>query len=1137
MSDRFTVDFVVALLHTLWQGGVIAAVTAAFLRRQSSARPGRRYAATLGALAAVVAAGCLTLAILDYRHADRPVAQQPAAPDRSSAVVTPARGTANVHTADSPPGSDLTPAQPAGSRRAWARWGAAAWAVGAGLMLVRAAWLVVDAHGIRRRSRPVPDGSALATLRDEVAARLGLARRIAIAISDEVAVPCVFGIVWPTILVPAAVTTGMSASELSVILAHEMAHVRRWDYPVNLLQLLVEALLFFNPFVWWLSRQARVEREACCDALAVGTGVDRAEYSRVLLRLLEMLVPHAPPTTLAMAGSDGSLLDRVRRLLVPQYRPQLRLPWPRLVGVLAVALLLLAGLWRGTEVAVALAAQVLTPQERLERLAEVEKERTPVVPVAKWDDPTAAATIVGTIRAADGAPLPASIEGTVQYNSPAIGGSSTTSFKSPRFEIQVHPGEVHLQVRPKDYAPALVGPLLLKPRQRLEGVEIVLDRGFDGRLQLTDLAGRPIHARATFEGGTPTGRRGSYSIYSWPTDDHGLLTMPHATTRPYTLAVRAPGFEEAKREDVSFDPDQTLTWSLTPVPPTTGQLLSATGAPVAGAVIKLFAVVNGPQTTEFPAWYGRDLAKTGADGRFRIESLRRGVEYVFLVQTPADGWHLVRDVRAGQADATVTLGPEIAIRGTVKGDPAKLPQLNGKPVIRYTQDVAIGNSSHADSPHDVPVEVVDGQARFTIHNLVPGKTVLMAGDVKVPLGLVEKPMDGVVLDLDATQSVAANRKVILNFTGPEPGVTPRGTVGVQLWSADQTYLGGDNKPIELVDGRAEVLAPVGSRVHYAPLQVIGAWFKADDVTPIPAGSEPLVVDVPTVPAGAIAGRVVNADGAPAGSATFGVHVAEKPPVSDPLLSFDTNRIHADPTTGNFMITPVPLGGTYVLKVNRDQTFVVTQPLRLDASNPTVNVDLKLPKGQDATVRVLLPDGQPVAGIPVAFLYDSPYGGHSFSPPPQTDARGEVHFHSLNPDAPGGYFANIEPRATYCPVRLPLQLGGAAVVTLIPGQSLTGRVVDAKTGRPVPGAAVRAWPADWSKKHVFDTYRAEAPSDAAGRFRFSTLRSETYNMIVEGVGGTSPPPTPAGQSAPVELKIDIPSWSSLRPVPATSQPAP
>ena len=193
--------------------------------------------------------------------------------------------------------------------------------------------------------------------------------------------PCVLGLVWPTIVLPIAFATGLPADELRAILAHELAHIRRRDYLWNLAQMLVESLLFFNPVVWWLGRQVRIEREACCDAMAVALTGRPLDYSRTLADWAER-VPLATPHAAAVAWGGPRhpflLRERILRILRPGERPRARVSWGGLLVLLVVGPIVLFGLHRGTGVAVELAAQMLAPAERLERLMVAQAEYAPL---------------------------------------------------------------------------------------------------------------------------------------------------------------------------------------------------------------------------------------------------------------------------------------------------------------------------------------------------------------------------------------------------------------------------------------------------------------------------------------------------------------------------------------------------------------------------------------------------------------------------------------------------------------------------------------------------------------------------------------------------------------------------------------
>ena len=163
-----------------------------------------------------------------------------------------------------------------------------------------------------------------------LAQALGVSGRVRIRVSRLVEMPVILGVLRPMILVPASVVTGLSPDALDLILVHELTHARRHDYLVNLLQSAVEVVLFYHPAVWWISGRIRIEREVCCDDAAVAFGGDPAFYARILNRLDDLRTP-----TPAMAAGGGSVMLRIKRLLIPRPEPA-RAPW---AGLLCAAIL------------------------------------------------------------------------------------------------------------------------------------------------------------------------------------------------------------------------------------------------------------------------------------------------------------------------------------------------------------------------------------------------------------------------------------------------------------------------------------------------------------------------------------------------------------------------------------------------------------------------------------------------------------------------------------------------------------------------------------------------------------------------------------------------------------------------------
>ncbi len=168
--------------------------------------------------------------------------------------------------------------------------------------------------------------------------QLGIKRAVEIAESALVQVPAVIGWLRPVILLPASALTGLSGEQLEAILAHELAHIKRCDYLVNMLQTAVEILGFYHPAVWWVSHKIRAERENCCDDLAVSVSGDRVGYARALTSLEEVRTGYS----LAVAASGGGLFERIRRLLAKDSANQAKPSWlPSVIAIMLIASLLI----------------------------------------------------------------------------------------------------------------------------------------------------------------------------------------------------------------------------------------------------------------------------------------------------------------------------------------------------------------------------------------------------------------------------------------------------------------------------------------------------------------------------------------------------------------------------------------------------------------------------------------------------------------------------------------------------------------------------------------------------------------------------------------------------------------------------
>lgn len=293
-----------ALIHFLWQGALVALLLAGANRvlRRASARA--RYAAACAALLLMAALPAATFARLRPRGS---ASARPALATASAAAMPAAAASAGPARDGRGRPDALATAAP---------WIVAGWLAGVCLLSLR--FLAGTAAARRLAHRGTRQADPAWQDRLSILARtLGIRRMIRLLESAVVEVPTVVGLVRPIVLLPVGLATGLSASQIESLLVHELAHIRRSDSLVNLLQALAETLLFYHPAVWWVSECIRAERENACDDLAVAATGDAVAYARALLELAERR--ETLPVT-AFAADGGQLWSRISRLVPPATR-------------------------------------------------------------------------------------------------------------------------------------------------------------------------------------------------------------------------------------------------------------------------------------------------------------------------------------------------------------------------------------------------------------------------------------------------------------------------------------------------------------------------------------------------------------------------------------------------------------------------------------------------------------------------------------------------------------------------------------------------------------------------------------------------------------------------------------------------
>jgi beta-lactamase regulating signal transducer with metallopeptidase domain len=311
------------LLHFLWQGALLAVATALALWALEGRDSRLRYAVACAGLLLMVMAPLVTFFLI----------REP----------SPTLFVASGHGLSASPSTIVASASTLAPRGDWPGgfdkflpWVVILWASGSLAMSLRLAGGWVWLQWVRRRpdTQPAPDADQLLLLR--LCQRMGVGSNLRLLLCWSVPGPTLLGWLKPVILIPPAMLAGLSPQQFEFILAHELAHVLRHDYLVNLLQSIAEVLFFFHPAVWWVSKKIRQEREQASDDLAVRLCGDALDYAQALTALEALASRINPPRSsprLALGAQGGDFMSRINRLVSPM-APTLLAPRAGLVVLL-----------------------------------------------------------------------------------------------------------------------------------------------------------------------------------------------------------------------------------------------------------------------------------------------------------------------------------------------------------------------------------------------------------------------------------------------------------------------------------------------------------------------------------------------------------------------------------------------------------------------------------------------------------------------------------------------------------------------------------------------------------------------------------------------------------------------------------
>ena len=347
------------LLHSIWILALLGIVTAAAIILLRKKSPQARYVYSYISLILMAVAPLVMFAnspVKEINHPkvaaisstiEKPVAQPIVShsPPRET-VSTPTNSEPQLPittTTSTLPIPSSTPSAQEEAQTSWswamaAPWTGLIWLVG---IVILSIWRAGGWWTARRMqslgSTPIPD--QWMTTVEQLRKIFEVSTPVRVLQSSLVQVPAVFGWLKPTILLPVHVLESLTGAQLRMVLAHELAHIRRNDYLANLVQTCIETLLFFHPAVWWVSRNIRIERENCCDDLAVHYCGQGTELAGALVAVEQGRSEALPNPALAATGGDTE--KRVRRLLgIPSGRDRIGLSaFSMLFGVSLLALI------------------------------------------------------------------------------------------------------------------------------------------------------------------------------------------------------------------------------------------------------------------------------------------------------------------------------------------------------------------------------------------------------------------------------------------------------------------------------------------------------------------------------------------------------------------------------------------------------------------------------------------------------------------------------------------------------------------------------------------------------------------------------------------------------------------------------
>ncbi|MCF7955899.1 MAG: carboxypeptidase regulatory-like domain-containing protein, partial [Phycisphaerae bacterium] len=1038
------------------------------------------------------------------------------------------------------------------------------WSVGVFIMLVRMFRALASTARLRRSAVDIQDGP-VKELFDKLCRQMNITQKIRFASTMVLKHPGVIGFFRPVLLVPVSMLTELPADYLQAIIAHELAHIRRYDYLVNFCQMLIEAIFFFNPAVWWISRQIRIEREVCCDTAGIETTGKPIQYAKILFdQLTRSAQPPQTAMTAAITGfsddTSSTSAERVKRIIYRNHKPQMRIGWIKLALLIAVASLSILALWKAADITVNLAAKMLTPKQRIEKMKEIAEtysgEFRPSVETDKF-------TLSGKVTTYDGKSVPREDRSVVIHaydprtsNTIHIDHDNDGTFKHTVRCMQ----KVFVTATAKGYAMGMSEIYSPDPNEVIDNVNIVLQAGFDGKVKVIDEQGNPIAAaildkkyiRKDLDGWSSFGNSDKVT-----SDENGIATFEHSAAKLTMINVRAEGYQKIDNAEHTLTENKTTVITLQKGLEVSGVVVAKqTGKPIAGAKLRLIHKERPGHGWGYGFNGQGTEAVTDTDGKFTLTTLAEGFKYTYIIEAEGYNLSVLPKIEYGDTDLKVEMLPELYIKGKVIGDLKKLSRSYSSELRKSVPSLWFNsyfkNSQYdgADQYGDIPVEIRDGVGYFTLKNILGDGITILGNDPKnrMIIDLEGKSVDDIVFDLDAKNQLPdiPNRPMILTFKSPQ-GYPPVEGKARLSYMTQKVYDSNQRRwsalDIVIENGVAKVDFPVPAYMQLSDTGGIkGFWIEPESGRTdefVEASDQPYERTIIAEPAGSIYGRILDEDGKLIKYADMKLLLVKRPDKYVDHPNYHSIRMKlthfrdATVQTGKYSTPALVLGGTYAVIAQNKNTWIVSKPIELTSENPIQQVDLKLGKTSQIKGRVLMPDKTPAKNIEIGMEISARYSdegsygvsGHKI----KTDSDGRFLYDGINPQKPLKYNLQIKVPG-FQPMGVEVEPGKDKTYELKKGITFTGKVIDDKTGWPVPDAWVNLSCNDGN--YLARYINSDRETDKNGNFKFTTLDNKKYSLSVGGAEIVNPKShnafINAGKDESMILRVNLQDWSKLKP---------